>query len=116
MGAAFGAFFTALLGKFVGMATWLLALVIAMFAAWWLLGTDLGCWMFEQVLLLTISILDGLNLDFSVFNPAAYVSGLPADTVNMLGLIRVPEALAIILSAIVIRITLQLIPFTRLGS
>lgn len=34
----------------------------------------------------------------------------------MLGLLRVGEAFAIIASAAVIRITLQLIPFTRLGS
>lgn len=116
MGAALGAFFTALLGKFVGMATWLLALVVAMFAAWWLLGTDLGCWLFEQVLLLTIELLNGLNLDFSMFNPAQYVSSMPAELVQGLGLMRVPEAIAIILAAIVIRVTLQLIPFTRLGS
>lgn len=116
MGAALSAFFSALLAKFVGMASWILALVVAMFAAWWLLGTDLGCWLFEQVLLLTVSILNGLNLDFSAFNPGAYVTAMPPELVQGLGLMRVPEAIAMILGSVVIRVTLQLIPFTRLGS
>jgi hypothetical protein len=107
---------TAILAKIAAFAAWIAALVVLMYAAWWLLGTDLGCWAFEQMLQLVASILNSITFDFSAFNPGQYISGLPADVVNMLGLIRVGESLAIIVSAIIIRVTLQLIPFTRLGS
>lgn len=116
MALGIGIALTVILAKVAAVCAWIIALVIAMYAAWWLLGTDLGCWLFEQVLQLVISILNTVSLDFSAFNPGQYISGLPADVVNMLGLIRVGEALAIIVAAIVVRVTLQLIPFTRLGS
>lgn len=111
-----GAFFTAILGKIVGFAAWIGALAVACFAAWWLLGTDLFAWLFEQVLDIAISALNALDVDFQQFNPGNYIGGLPPELVNMLGLLRVGEAFTIIASAAVIRITLQLIPFTRLGS
>lgn len=111
-----GAFFTAILGKIVGLASWLGALAVAAFAAFWLLGTDLGAWLFEQVLNIVISVLDTIPFDGQTFNPGTYISALPDEITNMLGLLRVGECLAIIGSAIIIRILLQLVPFTRLGS
>lgn len=113
-----GLFFTAILTKVVSFAAWCGALAVAVFAALWLLGTDLGCWFFEQFLKLIQGILEALpGVDgFALFNPAQYVNGLPADLVNMIGLVRVGESLAIILAAILIKLTLQIIPFTRLGS
>ncbi len=41
---------------------------------------------------------------------------IPPEAVNMLGLIKVPQAIAIIVAALVIRFTLQTIPFVRWGS
>lgn len=111
-----GAFFTAILAKFGSFAAWLATLVVAMFAAWWLLGTDLGAWFFEQLLDIVISVLNSINVDFELFNPAQYVSALPPEVVNMVGYLRVGESLAIILAAILVKVSLQLIPFTRLGS
>jgi hypothetical protein len=113
-----GAFFTAILAKFAALASWLGSLVVAAFAAFWLLGTDLVCWVFESVLKLTGTLLDGLpGTDaFQALNPAQYISAAPAELVNIIGLLRVGEALAIILGAISIKLLLQLVPFTRLGS
>lgn len=113
-----GAFFTALLAKFAALASWFGSLAVAVFAAAWLLGTDLVCWVFEGVLRLTGTLLNGLpGTDaFTALNPAQYISGAPADLVNVIGLLRVGEALAIILAAISIKLLLQLVPFTRLGS
>lgn len=113
-----GAFFTAILAKIVALATWFGALFKAVFVALWLFGTDLFCWVFEALLVLLQGILNTLPGpdSFQLFNPAQYVNGLPSDLVNMIGLIRIGESLAIILAAILIKITLQLIPFTRLGS
>lgn len=111
-----GAFFTAILAKIVGFAAWIGALMVACFAAWWLLGTDVFAWLFEQVLDIVISVLGEIDFDFETFNPAQYISGLPPEIVNTFGLLRLGEAFTIIVSAIVLRLTLQLIPFTRLGS
>lgn len=113
-----GAFFTAILAKFAAIATWFGLLFKAVFVALWLFGTDVFCWILEGLLTIVQSVLDGLpGVDsFTLFNPAQYISGLPSDLVNMIGLIRVGEALAIILAAILIKMTLQIIPFTRLGS
>ena len=111
-----GAFFTAILLKIVNLAAWIGALVVACFAAWWLLGTDLGAWVFEQMLDVVIFALNSADLTFDQFNPTNYLSSLPPEMLNVLGLLHVGPALAIILGAILIKITLQLIPFTRLGS
>ncbi|RJG00962.1 DUF2523 family protein [Noviherbaspirillum sedimenti] len=113
-----GAFFTALLAKFSALATWFGNLFKAVFSSLWHLVTDVFCWIFEGLLTLVQTVLDSLPGpdSFSLFNPAQYVTGLPSDLVNMIGLIRVGEALAIILAAILIKLTLQIIPFTRLGS
>ncbi|WP_316896575.1 DUF2523 family protein [Ralstonia mannitolilytica] len=80
--------------------------------------TDLFCWAFEGVLAVLQVVLDGLPgpQAFQGLNPAQYIAGMPPELVNMLGLIRLGEALAIILGAIGIKLVLQVIPFTRLGS
>lgn len=94
---------------------WLVNVFATLFSALVSMLKDVVLWVFEQVLDLIIYILDGFEFDFSVFNPAQYIGGMPADVVNVVGLIRVPEAVAIILAAIGIKVILQLIPFTRLG-
>lgn len=113
-----GAFFTVLLAKFAALAAWFGGLAVAAFAALWLLGTDVVCWLFESVLKLTQTLLNGLpgTEAFQALNPAQYISAAPAELVNIIGLLRVGEALAIILGAISIKLLLQLVPFTRLGS
>ncbi|GAA7764753.1 hypothetical protein RN01_02215 [Cupriavidus sp. SHE] len=113
-----GAFFTAVLAKFAALAGWIGSLAVAVFAAAWMFGTDLVCWAFESFLKLTQVILNGLpGTDaFAALNPAQYISAAPPELVNMIGLMRVGEGLAMILAAIGIKLVLQLIPFTRLGS
>lgn len=111
-----GAFFTALLGRIAGFAGFTGALAVAAFAAAWLLGTDLGAWLFESVLDVAIAALNSFELDGELFNPGTYIEALPAELTNMLGLLRIGECIAIVAAAVLVRITLQLIPFTRLGS
>lgn len=113
-----GAFFTVLLAKFAALAAWVGALAVAAFSALWVLGTDVVCWFFESILKLITTMLNGLpGTDaFAALNPAQYINGAPADLVNMIGLMRLGEGLAIILGAIAIKLVLQLVPFTRLGS
>nr|WP_199066962.1 DUF2523 family protein [Chromobacterium sp. ASV5] len=111
-----GIFFGQVLAKFVAMAAFILALAIAVIAALWLLGTDLGVWLFEQFMDLSIYILNSIQFDFNTLNVTKYITALPPETQNMLGLIGVGQAIALIISAIAVRVLLQIIPFTRLGS
>lgn len=111
-----GGFFTAILGKIVSLAGWIGTLAVACFAAFWLLGTDLGAWLFDQVLGIVISVLNSFEYSMELFDPSPYLSGLPPDLLNMMGLLHFGEALAIIGSACILRILMQLVPFTRLGS
>ncbi|WP_454742785.1 DUF2523 family protein [Cupriavidus necator] len=113
-----GAFFSAVLAKVAALAGWLGSLAKAVFAAGWFLVTDLVCWAFQGFLGVVATVLAALpgTGAFQALNPAQYITGAPADLVNMLGLMRVGEGLAIILAAIAIKVALQVIPFTRLGS
>jgi len=104
------------LGKFVSLASIVIAIAVAAFVGLWLLSTDMAAWLFEQVLDLIIVILDSFNLSFDFLNVAQYIPALPADVVNLMGLLGVGQALGLIFGAIVIKVILQLIPFTRLGS
>lgn len=97
-------------------ASFLLLVVGGFFVALWLLGTDLGAWLFEQMLDIAITVLNSISFDSATFNPGSYVSALPAELVNVLGLLRVGECIAIIAAACVVKLLLQLVPFTRLGS
>ena len=107
--------FAFLLGKFVGLAQVLIAIAVAIFVGAWLLGTDLASWIFEQVLNVVIGILNTFSLSLDFLNITNYISGLPPEVVNIMGLLGVGQAIGIIIAAIVVKITLQLIPFTRLG-
>ncbi|ALF90433.1 MULTISPECIES: DUF2523 family protein [Ralstonia solanacearum species complex] len=113
-----GAAISALIAKVVGLATWFGQLAIAVFSAGWLILTDLFCWGFEGILTVLQFVLDSLpgQQAFQGLNPGQYFASMPPEVVNMLGMIRLGEGLAIILAAIGIKLVLQVIPFTRLGS
>lgn len=107
--------FTLILAKIVALLVWFGKLAVAAFAAFWLLSTDVGCWVVEQMFDAAISLVN--QVDVSGFNQSLSAWGsLPAEVLNVLGLLGAGEASAIILSAIGVRLGLQLIPMTRLGS
>ncbi|MEW6470518.1 MAG: DUF2523 family protein [Bacteroidota bacterium] len=75
---------------------------------------DFFAWIFDQLLSIASSALSLVDFDASQFNACSVP--LAGEVLNILGLVGIGEAAAIIVSAIGIRIILQLIPFTRLGS
>lgn len=107
--------FTLLLAKIAALALWLGKLAALAFAAFWLLSTDLGCWVVEQLFDVAIELVNEIDVSGIEQHLSAWGS-LPAEVINILGLLKVGYAAAIITTGIVIRIGLQLIPFTRLGS
>jgi hypothetical protein len=84
------------------------------FLTLWDIAEDFFSFVLEKIFQLILFVISSLDFDFSFFNQCG--NGLTSEILNVLGLIGLHEAIGIIVSAIVIRILLQLIPFTRLGS
>jgi hypothetical protein len=60
-----------------------------------------------------------LSVFSNIFNPSMFSNlfqNFPPETLNILGLLGFAECIGLIITSLGIRITLQLIPFTRLGS
>lgn len=107
--------FTLLLAKIVAALKWIGDLFVAVFVALWDFIRDAACWPFEQAMKIAVSALSALDL--SALNGYASMAGnLPAEIINILGLLGVGTCVSIIVAAIGVRLVLQLIPFTRLGS
>lgn len=109
-----GAFFTLLLAKFAALATWIGLLTVAVFVALWALLKDGATWPFDQMMSVAVSAVG--SVDTSQLSAVNAWGSLPADILNILGLLGVGTAVQIITAAIGVRLVLQLIPFVRLGS
>jgi hypothetical protein len=77
---------------------------------------DVLYFVLETILEIVQLILNGLGSMFDAMNFAQYISAIPPDVANVMGLIGLGQAVTMIVGAIGIRVVLQLIPFTRLGS
>lgn len=77
---------------------------------------DVFCSIVDALLKAANSILNTVNLGLSYLDITTYFNGLPADVLNVMGLIGISECSVMIVSSLGIRLILQLIPFTRLGS
>jgi len=77
---------------------------------------DLFISLYESFMDVCIGLLNGFGSAMAPFDVTQYFSSLPADVLNILGLIDLGTCTQMIAAAIAIRIILQLIPFTRLGS
>ncbi|ATA56526.1 hypothetical protein CKY39_27290 [Variovorax boronicumulans] len=107
--------FTMLLSKLAAIVEWFGKLAVAVFQAAWDFIRDAACWPFEQVMEIVVSAVQAVDLA-PVTSSLQSWGTLPGEILNMLGLLGVGQAAAIIVAAIGIRLVLQLIPFTRLGS
>lgn len=110
-----GGFFTMLFTKLTSIITWFASLFVALFVSAWDIFRDGACWIFEQICGLALAAVGALDLS-GVTAGLAGMGSIPANVMFVLSAIGLGQALAIISSAIVIRFTLQLIPFVRLGS
>lgn len=110
------AFFTMVLAKIAAVVKWFGDLAIQVFVDLWEIITDIPCWVFDQVCGVVISAISELDLSGLDSYTAGAWASLPAELLNVLALLGVGDAVLIIATAIGIRLVLQLIPFTRLGS
>ncbi len=105
---------TMLLAKIADVIKWFYDLFIAVFVALWDLIKDGFSWLFEQVMDIAIDAVSAI--DVSGISAAGGWGSLPPEVMNIMGLLGVAQITSIIVAAIGIRLVLQLIPFTRLGS
>ena len=107
--------FTMLFAKIAAVLTWVGQLFVKCWVAVWDAVRDAACWPFEQVMKITVSAIGAIDL--SGIQPYVNMAGgLPGEIINIMGLLGIGTCCSIIAGAIGIRIVLQLIPFTRLGS
>ena len=109
------AMFTMLFSKISALLGWFGTLFIAVFVAAWDFIRDAACWPFEQMLSIVVSSMSSFNVSGMTSNLSAWGS-LPAEVINVMGLLGAGTAATIISSAIGVRLVMQLIPFVRLGS
>ncbi len=103
------------LGKIVAFAKWIGDLFKEVFVSLWELVTDAFIWCFDGLLGVTVSVLNTVDVSPLQATQGAWRQ-LPGMLLEALAAIGLVPALGVIVSAIGIRLVLQLIPFTRLGS
>lgn len=77
---------------------------------------DFFLFIVDALLGLAVAVIGGLGAMFQALDVTQYITALPPEVLNIISLIGFGEAMGIIATAGAIRITLQLIPFVRLGS
>lgn len=107
--------FTLLLAKIAAFASWFADCFTQVFKDLWEVVIDLWSWPFDQMMQVVIAAAGAFDTS-AITGSVAGWGQLPAELLNVLGLLGVGTALTIIGAAIVIRFGLQLIPFVRLGS
>jgi len=104
-----------LIDSITALGTWLLNIVIELVRSLLVMSKDLFFWALEQVSDLALSAAN--QFDFSALDQYTQSwSHLPAEILNVMGLMRIGECMTIIVTALGIRLLMQLIPFVRLGS
>ncbi len=77
---------------------------------------DTLIWLFDSTFNLLIYAVDGLGSMFNGLNFTQYMALIPDETKQILAITGISEAMTMVITCIIIRILLQLIPFVRLGS
>lgn len=100
----------------IGIIQQLLDAIASLFMSLLELMKDAVYFLFDLIMTVVDSIILSAIALFEPIDIGQYMSGFPPEAAWVLGQIGMPQALGMIVSSIGIRILLQLIPFTRLGS
>ncbi|BDR10853.1 DUF2523 domain-containing protein [Comamonas thiooxydans] len=99
---------------------WLGKIFLEVFSALWDMITDAFVWLLEGVFKLAAGLLDGVADGFGFAELKSTFlnvwNQIPPEVIAMMQVIGVPSAFSIVVLGILIRISMQLIPFVRLGS
>ncbi len=77
---------------------------------------DIPPWILDQMLGISTGLLTSVLSILEPVDMSQYLTGLPSEVSWVLSITGIPQCIGIISTAIVVRLLLQLIPFTRLGS
>ena len=110
-----GDFVSAILSKITALAAWFGSLFVAVFDAIWNVIKDAFVFVLDSLMGLATGALGAMDVSGITTSLSAWGS-LPSSVLNILALLGLGQAIAIITTAIGIRLVLQLIPFVRLGS
>jgi hypothetical protein len=104
------------IGKWIEkLLKWFSDIFVAIFTAAWDMLNDVFCWLLEGMLGIAATAANAL--DVSQLESFSSMTGdMPGEIVNVMQLAGLGTASQIVIAAIGIRLVLQLIPFTRLGS
>lgn len=104
----FGAVFSMALG-------WVWEAFRSIFLAAWAFIKDMFTWVFEQILDLVLLVVIAVDTS-GISDHLLWFQQIPEGVATVMAASGVASALAIIVSALGVRLVLQLIPFVRLGS
>lgn len=105
----------ALIKYFEKVLKWFGDIFVAIFEAAWDMLNDVFCWLLEGLLGIAVTAANSLDVS-QLESYTAFSSDMPAEIVNVMQLAGLGTASQIVVAAIGIRLLLQIIPFTRLGS
>jgi len=77
---------------------------------------DMLFWCLDQLFGFAISLLDLAGDGLGGLNPLSYIDAIPDSTKYIMQLVGFNECMSMIVTALIIRFVLQLIPFVRWGS
>lgn len=100
----------------IDFGNWLYEILYAMVATIGVMLYDLLLFIMSGFFALGRLALDGVALTLNTLNLGSYMTFLSPEVKSWIIAIGIPEAIGMIITAITVRIILQLIPFTRLGS
>lgn len=103
-----------LLGWFGAIPAWIMQLFKDALSSLFDMLVDLVAFVLDKLLLGVVDLLALIPVS-ATFNANQYLSGAPAEFIGMMIAIRVPEAFAIIVTALGIRFLLGLVPVVQVG-
>jgi putative effector of murein hydrolase LrgA (UPF0299 family) len=74
---------------------------------------DFALWCLDSILSLVTGLLSGLDSLFSALDVIQYINMIPFETMAVMQLVGISTCSSMITTAILIRLTLKLIPFVR---
>jgi hypothetical protein len=104
-------FFSWLYNTITGFFGWLLSLFTNLISAFLSMLKDLSVWLFDTLLGLGVAALNLVSVPTQFLDYAGYWAALPADLINLLGVLGIHTAFSIILMAYGVRLILRLIPY-----
>jgi hypothetical protein len=100
----------------IDFGNWLYDILYSMVSTIGVMLYDLLLFMMSGFFALGRLALDGVALTLETLNLGDYMTFLGPEIQSWLVAIGIPEAIGMVITAITVRLVLQLIPFTRLGS